>query len=98
MSGYFVKNPTSTLDYTFDWGFQLLEGGETISSDEGWTIDPDDSSAGGLSLSSTASTPTTTTAHLSGGVAGAAYLVSSAVQTNQGRRIERSLIVRVANV
>ena len=98
MSGYFVKNPTSTLDYTFDWGFQLLEGGETVSTDEGWTIDPDDSATGGLSLASTSSTLTTTTAHLAGGVAGAAYLVSSAIQTDQGRRIERSLIVRVANV
>ena len=98
MSGYFVKNPTSTLDYTFDWGFQLLEGGETITTDEGWSVDPDDSGDGGLSVLVTASTATTTTAHLTGGVAGAAYLVSSAIQTDQGRRIERSLIVRVANV
>lgn len=98
MSGYFVKNPTSTLDYTFDWGFQLLEGGETIASDEGWTVDPDASGAGGLSVLVTASTPTTTTAHLTDGVAGNAYLVSSAIVTDQGRRIERSLIVRVANL
>lgn len=98
MSGYFVKNSTSTLDYTFDWGFQLLEGGETIASDEGWSVDPDDSSTDGLSVASTASTATSTTAHLTGGVAGSAYLVSSAIQTDQGRRIERSLIVRVANL
>ena len=98
MSGYFVKNPTSTLDYTFDWGFQLLDGGETISVDEGWTVDPDTSASGGLSLVVTASTPTTTTANLTGGIPGDAYLVSSAIQTDQGRRIERSLIVRVANV
>lgn len=98
MSGYFVKNPTSTLDYTFDWGFQLFEAGETIATDEGWSIDPSDAGGEGLSVLVTASTPTTTTAHLTGGVAGAAYLVSSAIQTDQGRRIERSLIVRVANL
>lgn len=98
MSGYFVKNPTSTLDYTFDWGFQLLEGGEIISSDEGWNIDPDNATEGGLALSATSATQTSTTAHLTGGVAGDAYLVSSAIQTDQGRRIERSLIVRVANI
>ena len=98
MSGYFVKNPTSTLDYTFDWGFQLFEAGETIASDEGWSVDPDSSGAGGLSVLVTASTPTTTTAHLTGGIAGEAYQVSSAIQTDQGRRIERSQIVRVANV
>lgn len=98
MSGYFVKNPTSTLDYTFDWGFQLLEGGETIASDEGWSIDPANGGDGGLVLNSTSATQTSTTAHLTGGVAGDAYLVSSAIQTDQGRRIERSLIVRVANI
>lgn len=98
MSGYFVKNPTSTLDYTFDWGFQLLESGETIASDLGWTVDPDDGSADRLVITTTNSTATTTTAHLSGGVPGSAYLVASAIETDQGRRIERSLIVRVANL
>lgn len=98
MSGYFVKNPSSNLDYTFDWGFQLLEGGETISSDLGWTVDPDDSASGGLRIDSTIASATTTTANLTDGVAGNAYLVSSAILTSQGRRIERSLIVRVAHI
>ncbi|MEM7210624.1 MAG: hypothetical protein AAF479_01845 [Pseudomonadota bacterium] len=98
MSGYFVKNPGSSLDYTFDWGFQMLEGGETVSSDLGWSIDPDDSAIGGLRIDSTTSSPTTTTANLADGVAGSAYLVSSAILTNQARRIERSLIVRVAHI
>lgn len=98
MSGYFVKNPTSNLDYTFDWGFQLLDGGEIIATDLGWTVDPDDSSPGGLRIDSTASSATTSTANLADGVPGNAYLVSSAIETNRGRRIERSLLVRVANI
>lgn len=98
MNGYFVKNPTSTLDYTFDWGFQLLEGGETIATDLGWRVDPDASAAGGLRLDSSASSATTTTANLAEGVPGNAYLVSSAVETTSGRRIERSLTVRIANI
>jgi len=98
MSGYFVKNPGSTLDYTFDWGFQLLESGEIISTDLGWSVDPDDTPGGGLSVDSSTSSATATTANLTGGVAGSAYLVSSSIQTNRGRRIERSLIVRVAHI
>ena len=98
MSGYFVKNPTSTLDYTFDWGFQLLDGGEIIATDLGWTLDPDASATGGLRLESNASSATTTTANLADGIPGDAYLVSSAIETTSGRRIERSLIVRVANI
>lgn len=98
MSGYFVKNPSSTLDYSFDWGFQLLEGGETITNDLGWTVDPDASATGGLRIDSSASGATTTTAHLADGVPGDAYLVSSAIETSLGRRIERSLVVRVAHI
>ena len=98
MSGYFVKNPTSNLDYTFDWGFQLLEGGETIASDLGWTVDPDAAATGGLRVDSSMASATTTTANLADGLPGDAYLVSSAIETNRGRRIQRSLIVRVANI
>ena len=98
MSGYFTKNPNSTLDYTFDWGFQLLEGGETVLNDLGWSIDPDDSANGGLSVVATSFTATNTTAQLTGGMAGNAYLVSSTIQTDQGRQVERSLIVRIANI
>ena len=88
MSGYFVKNPTSNLDYTFDWGFQLLEGGETIASDLGWTVDPDTSASGGLRVDSSVASATTTTANLADGLPGDAYLVSSAIETNRGRRID----------
>ena len=41
MSGYFLKNPGSLLDYSFDWGFQLFEPGETIEgADTGWFYHP----------------------------------------------------------
>ena len=48
MSGYFLKNPGSLLDYSFDWGFQLFEPGETIETDLGWTVVPDNAVDGGL--------------------------------------------------
>lgn len=97
MTGYFLKNPDSKLDFSFDWGFQFLEGGETIQSDLGWTVHPDTVSVGGVAIDSTSSTPTTTTAYVSGGLPGEAYLVCSRIRTTHGREIQRSMTVRVAN-
>ncbi len=97
MSGYFVKNPGSSLDYSFDWGFQLFDGGETIDVDLGWTIHPQSSSTGGLALKSTTSSPTTTTAFFDGGIPGEAYLVCSRVRSTAGREIQRSVTIRIAN-
>lgn len=97
MSGYFLKNPGSMLDYSFDWGFQLFEPGEIIDADLGWTVIPDNSGSGGLAIDSTSSSPTTTTAFLSGGLPGEAYLVCSQIRTSQGREVQRSMTVRVAN-
>ena len=59
MSGYFLKNPGSLLDYSFDWGFQLFEAGETIEADLGWSLTPDNASQGGLTLDQASSTATT---------------------------------------
>ena len=97
MSGYFLKNPGSTLDYSFDWGFQMLDGGEVIDTDLGWAVHPDTTVEGGLTIASSSSTPTTTTAILTGGRTGEAYLVSSRILTSQGREVQRSLTVRIAN-
>ena len=97
MSGYFLKSPDSALDFSFDWGFQFLEGGETIQTDLGWTVHPDTVAAGGVVVDSAVSTPTTTTAVLSGGLPGEAYLVSSRIRTTAGREIQRSLTVRIGH-
>ena len=97
MSGYFLKNPGSLLDYSFDWGFQLFEAGEEIETDLGWTITPDEAANGGLALDSASSTVTTTTAFLSGGRPGEAYLVCSRIRTTLGREVQRSMTIRVAN-
>ncbi|MEM1162095.1 MAG: hypothetical protein AAGJ28_14265 [Pseudomonadota bacterium] len=96
MSGYFLKHPNTTLDYTFDWGFQLFQAGEEIETDLGWSVLPEEGAEGGVSVSSTTSTLTTTTAFLTGGVPGQAYQVSSRVATTLGRDVARSLTVRIA--
>jgi hypothetical protein len=97
MSGYFLKNPGSLLDYSFDWGFQLFEPGETIAADLGWTVVPENAAEGGLALDQTSTTPTTTTAFLSGGKPGEAYLVCSRIRTTLGREAQRSMTIRIAN-
>lgn len=97
MSGYFLKSPGSLLDYTFDWGFQLFDPGETIDVDLGWTVTPDAAANGGLGFTQTSSTATTTTAFMNGGQPGEIYLVCSRVRTTQGREIQRSMTIRLAN-
>ncbi len=86
MSGFFVKNTGSDLDHTFEWSAQILDGDETIESDLGWTLHPDDE---GLVVDATNHSPTTTTVRLSGGAQGKAYLVCSNILTTAGRQIQR---------
>ena len=97
MTGYFLKNADSTLDYSFDWAAQILTEGETIQTDMGWTVHPDTSGTGGLAIASTSQTTTTTTAFLSGGIPGETYLICSRVQTTGGREVQRSMTVRVGS-
>lgn len=97
MNECLLKNPASKLDYSFDWGGQLLGAGEQISGDLGWSVTPDKAADGGLAVVSASSTQTTTTAVLGGGKPGEAYLVASHIQTTNGREIRRSLTVRIGN-
>jgi hypothetical protein len=58
---------------------------------------PDTVADGGLAISQTSSTPTTTTAFMTGGRPGEAYLVCSRIRTSLGREVQRSMAIRVAN-
>ena len=98
MTGYYVKNPGSALDVNVDWAQQFLSPGEVISTDLGWTVRPDVAASGGLVVVSQSASSTVTTARLSAGTPGDAYLVTSAIETNQGREIRRSLTVRIAHI
>ena len=96
MSGFFVKNPGTDLTIGFDWALQDLAEGETITSDLGWIVTPD-GDPGTLSTQSEVNDATTSTATVTFGIAGEAYLVTSAIGTSLGREIRRSVTVRVAN-
>ena len=91
--------PMPDLSFTVTAPLHLrMQDGETITTDQGWTVHPDTTPTGGLAITSTASTPTTTTAFLSGGQAGDTYLLCSTIQTSGGRTVRRSLTVRIANL
>lgn len=88
----FTKDPNDVLDYSFDWS-QWLQSGETIN---GLTV----IASPGIVVNTTSYTNTSSTAWLSGGVAGAAgtpYTVEHRITTNQGRTKNLTMYIRVLN-
>jgi hypothetical protein len=93
----YKKDPQAVLDYVWDWAADAPDGpwlapGETITAhvitaDEGITIDSTSLLAGNQSV----------LAWLSGGTAGAAYMVTCQITTNQNRTDHRSILVKVTN-
>ena len=80
----FTKDPDAVLDYAFDWNTNWLQGGEIITSYEitveTGLVKDNDSEADGV-----------VTIWLSGGTAGASYIVSCRITTDLGRTDERSI-------
>lgn len=86
----FTKDPADVLDYSFDWS-QWLQSGETVT---GVTV----TAAPGLTVNSSSFTDTSSTAWLSGGVAGATgtpYTVSHEITTNQARTKKLTMTIRL---
>jgi hypothetical protein len=92
----YKKDPTAVLDYVWNWAAAdpgpWLAPGETITAhvvtaDEGITIDSSSLVLGNQSV----------LAWLSGGSAGAAYVVTCQITTNQNRTDHRSILVKVTN-
>ena len=89
MPAAFTKDPGDVLDYSFSWDAWLASG-ETISSST-WTT-----SGPGITIASTSNTSTGTTVWLSGGSNTAVYQVKNQIVTNQGRTVERTMTINVA--
>lgn len=81
---HFTKDPADVLDYVVDWTAWLA--GDTIT-DATWTI------PAGLVQTAATKTSATATVWLSGGTAGAAYVVACRVETAGGRTAERSITI-----
>ncbi len=95
MTAHHVKTPDTEIDFTLDWAGHYLAAGEAITADLGWTVSPD--LPDGLVILTTSTEAQTTTAQLAGGRLGDRYLVTSAVMTDHGRAIHRSLTIRIAH-
>lgn len=85
----FLKDPSSKLDYGFDWSL-WLETGDTISTVV-WTV------PAGLTKESEENSSTVTKVWLSGGTLSTLYTVSGKITTSQGRIDERSFTVFIVN-
>jgi len=90
----FAKDPSSTLDYSFDWSGWLAPG-ETITSPS-WTVEPASGSAPVLSGAMQVGEVTAIT--VAGGAMGNRYRLSCQIETDQGRIAERSAAIRVMEV
>lgn len=84
-----IKDPNSTLDWTFDWS-NWLAALETISTATFTTT-------AGITVTTSTNTSTSATVWLSGGNTGQIYSVTSTVVTSGGRTDERSITIRVQN-
>ncbi|WP_250502855.1 hypothetical protein [Caballeronia sp. AZ7_KS35] len=83
----FIKDPQAVLDFNWDWSAWLGEG-ETITDK---TVSPD----AGLSVNSSSIEGGVVSAWLSGGVAGANYIVACTITTSAGRTETRRIQVGV---
>lgn len=85
----YIKDPQSVLDYGFDWS-DWLDADDTVSTST-WKV------PSGITKDSDSKTTTTTTIWLSGGSVGSTYKITNRVVTADGRTVDRSFYVRVAN-
>lgn len=95
MSGYVLKRAESELDWVLSWANGYLEPGEYVDADMGWSILPVDSD-NDLRIEAQSVDRTTSQAVLSRGIPGKFYMVSARIRTDQGRMLERSVVMRVA--
>jgi hypothetical protein len=83
----FIKDPSSVLDFGFDWS-DWLDSDDSVSTST-WNVPT------GITDDSDTSTSTTTTIWLSGGTVGSKYKITNRIVTANGRTVERSFYVKV---
>ncbi len=95
---YLLIDPGETLDYTFDFGPFLDEGGspsDTIVADSPvLTITPQSGSPQSPDLSGVTNTVSTVTVFVTNATVGERYHLTCTVVTAQGRTAQRSLTIK----
>lgn len=85
------KDPSSTLDYQFDWGAEWLNS-DTIAAST-FTVIPNT-----ITIQSTSFTSTVTTIWLAGGVTGTTYSITNRITTASGRVDERTVKLQIKDL
>jgi len=89
MENCFIKDPVEVLDYVWDWSSWLAVG-ETISTAT-VTVPT------GITLDSTTHDTDSVTAWISGGAAGAYYIIGCKITTSSARTADRNIYITVAD-
>lgn len=88
----YLKDPASSVDYSLDWS-GWLSAAETINSTQ-WSIDPSGPSA--PILGNETANDATRSVFVSGGTLGHRYRLTCRIQTDEGRTVDRSLTIQIA--
>lgn len=91
MTGLFLKDPDSELDYRVDWDAAL--GSDVTLLSCAWEVEPVE--AAGLIVSTSTLVGTEAVVRLGGGRPGHVYRVGGLARFSDGTSDERSLLVRV---
>ncbi len=86
--GMFLKDPAARLDYAVDWSTNYL-GSATIAGSD-WDVEPP-----GATVATTVLSANRTGATIEGGVPGEIYRIVNRITLSDGRRDDRSLVIRV---
>jgi hypothetical protein len=87
----YLKDPEAVISYAIDWGGAYL--GPLAIAASAWEISPDEN--GGLVLASHHHDLRSTSAEVSGGVAGHVYRLANRVTLSDGSSDVRSIALRV---
>ena len=83
----FIKDPDAVLDYKMDWTAWLDETDIIVASS--WEVDSDE-----IVVDSNSFTDTDTTVWLSGGLNRKKYLITNSIETDDGRKDDRSFLIK----
>ena len=83
----FIKDPDAVLDYKMDWTAWMDETDIIVASS--WEVDSDE-----IVVDSDSFTDTDTTVWLSGGLNRKKYLITNSIETDDGRKDDRSFLIK----
>jgi hypothetical protein len=87
---FYLKDPSSRVDYAIDWA-AALDGAAIAAS--AWSVNPGE--AGGIAVEQHGFSGATTTVRFAGGIGGHSYRLHNLVTLSDGRAEARLTTIRV---